>query len=109
MSQNLTQANSRLIEIPQGWQPPKFQLGQSVVVRIFYDDLPDQTEFGIISGVTYRGVSTHGCSDDSWEYCIALSRESEGWLPYAGVIVVHEHEIFPAGEDATPHPELAIA
>lgn len=108
MSQNLVQANSQLIEIPHGWQPPKFQLGQPVLVRAWCGSGQYEIEFGVVAGFTYHGVNTHSEKDVDfmYEYNVALSPESPGWNFYAGIYLAEEDDVLPAGVTDLAHPQL---
>lgn len=108
MSQNLDQLNSTAIEIPHGWQPPKFQLGQPVVVHCEGADDQLEIEFGLIVGFSYLPpvVSPAGKIGCGWSYDVALSPDSPRWKVYSGILVAQADEIFPAGLSDLAHPPL---
>lgn len=108
MSQILVQSNSHAIEIPHGWQPPKFQLGQPVTVRVPCGSGQYEIEFGVIAGFTYHGANTAPTKDVdfAWEYNVALSHESPGWHFYGGICLSEEEDIFPAGVIDLAHSSL---
>lgn len=108
MSQNLAQSNSHAIEIPHGWQPPKFQLGQLVTVRVWCGSHQYEIEFGVIAGFTYHGANTSPRKDVdfAYEYNIALAPESPGWHFYGGIYLSEEDDVFPAGVTDLTHPPL---
>jgi hypothetical protein len=111
MSQNLAQSNSAAIEIPHGWQPPKFQLGQPVIVRVPCGSGQYEIEFGVIAGFTYHGANTAPTKDVdfAWEYNVALSPESPGWKFYGGIYLAEEDDFFPAGVTDPAHPPVMTA
>lgn len=95
MSQNSVQQNSQSITIPHGWQPPKFQLGQLVEVRVWFGAGRYEKEFGAIAGFAYHGVNSapNREFESSWEYDVALSSESPGWFCYGGIIIAEEDDL----------------
>ena len=105
MSQNLVQSNSHAIEIPHGWQPPKFQLGQPVTIRVPCGSGQYEIEVGVIAGFTYHGANISPTREyySDWEYQIVLSSDSPNWLFYGGIVIAEEDDIFPASVTDLAH------
>ena len=108
MSQNLVEANSQLIEIPHGWQPPKFRFGQPVRIRVPLGVGQYEAEFGVIAGFTYHGANTSPTREyySDWEYQIALSSDSPNWRFYGGIVIAEEEDIFPAVDSDGGYDQL---
>jgi len=88
---------SHQLTLPEGWTPPKYQLGQKVLVNHKYE--PEaQADFGIVTGFNTNSFSTYpGCDGrlPGWDYTITLHPHSPMWSVYGGMGVFSEDELSP--------------
>ena len=83
------------LTLPEGWTPPKFQLGQKVLVRHKYEP-DDPQDFGIVTGFSNNSLSTFPKYNGrllEWEYTVTLHPHSPMWVTYGGMGVFSEDEL----------------
>jgi len=86
------------LTLPEGWTPPKFQLGQKVLVRENHDPL-EPLDFGIVTGFNTNSFITYpGCDGRlaGWEYTVTLHCDSPIWAVYGGIGIFSEDELSPS-------------
>ena len=83
------------LTLPEGWTPPKFQLGQKVLVRHKYEP-DDPQDFGIVTGLSNNSLSTFPKYNGrllEWEYTVTLDQDSPMWTIYGGMGIFSEDEL----------------
>jgi hypothetical protein len=83
------------LTLPNGWTPPKFQLGQKVFVHHKYEPL-DPQDFGIITGLNNNSLITYPGRDGrlpGWDYTVTLDNHSPMWATYGGSGIFSEDEL----------------
>jgi hypothetical protein len=101
MSQVFAQQNT-LVAIPPSWEPPKYQLGQSVNVHV-YDGERYVREFVTVVGFVYRSLCTHPEAVKvglGWEYTVMLPPTSPNWFVDDELVIVSEEDISLPSTDA---------
>lgn len=85
------------LTLPDGWTPPKYQLGQKVLVHHKHE-LLDPPDFGIITGLNTNSFITYPDYDGrlpGWDYTVTLHPHSPMWSTYGGMGVFSEDELSP--------------
>ncbi len=85
------------LTLPEGWTPPKYQLGQKVLVQDKCDPL-DLQDFAIVTGLSNNSLIAHPSRDGhlpGWDYTVTFNHGSPMWATYGDMGIFSEDELSP--------------